>query len=141
MVDSMKPEKSLPCFLIFSHFSIDCTHCRRTKLFRWFSEKLCCQKSDLTENQFSNGKSNGGRGGHGGGGSSRNTQNYNSMRTLTTSLTVGSRRMTTLNPHHVVIVEQENVIHAKEDEVSFRTVDGHQLCLLARSSSVFDKRK
>lgn len=100
-----------------STFMFSSASCRRTKLFRWFSEKLCCQKADLTDSQFTNGRTRSGRGGRGGGAGSRH-QNFNSMRTLTTSLTADSCRTTTLNPHRVVIVEHQNIIHDKPNEVS-----------------------
>jgi hypothetical protein len=90
---------------------------RRSKVYIWISQKLCCQKEEIASNhQFTNG----GRMMRDVGGLRNLNQNYNSMRTFTTSLTVSSRHSTCLNlnpPHRVVIVEQENVFLAKPNEV------------------------
>lgn len=82
---------------------------RRWRIFLWFKEKLCCQKDEISSEQFKNGGRT-----RGGGVEARDLhQNYNSMRTFTTSLTVTSQRRS--NPHRVVIVEQENIFLAKNE--------------------------
>ena len=97
--------------LITTSMLINFNFLRRTALFRWFSQSwCCCKKKENTQNQFTNGRSRGG--------SRHLHQNYDSMRTITTSLTVTSRRSTCLRPNRVVIVEHQKTILATQEEVN-----------------------
>lgn len=68
-----------------------------------------CNDTDLEDNQFPNGRTRNGQ---------RNpNQNYDSMRTLTTSLTTSRKSTTCLRATRVVIIERQKSIHGPTDEI------------------------